>query len=91
MLFRSPLAAPALRAVRDGRVRILPERWEAVYVNWMEGIRDWNISRQIWWGHRVPVFYCVAKGNTKSDNCPEHFASREDNPACPACGEGVKA
>jgi valyl-tRNA synthetase len=53
----APLAAPALAAVRDGTVRILPERWEAVYVQWMEHIRDWNISRQIWWGHRVPVWY----------------------------------
>jgi valyl-tRNA synthetase len=52
-----PLAEPALAAVRTGRLRILPERWEAVYVNWLEGIRDWNISRQLWWGHRVPVWY----------------------------------
>jgi valyl-tRNA synthetase len=78
----APLAAPALQAVKDGRVRILPERWEAVYVNWMENIRDWNISRQIWWGHRVPVFYCLdgAKG------CRPHFASRDDAPRCPDCG-----
>ncbi|MEA3246663.1 MAG: class I tRNA ligase family protein, partial [Gemmatimonadota bacterium] len=62
----APLAAPALQAVRDGRVRILPERWEAVYVNWMENIRDWNISRQIWWGHRVPVFYCESQGTVAS-------------------------
>ncbi|HEX9084882.1 MAG TPA: class I tRNA ligase family protein, partial [Gemmatimonadaceae bacterium] len=49
-----PLAKPALEAVRDGTIRILPERWEAVYINWLEGIRDWNISRQLWWGHRIP-------------------------------------
>ena len=49
-----PLAEPALEAVRDRRIRILPERWEAVYINWLEGIRDWNISRQLWWGHRIP-------------------------------------
>src|SRR5690606_22090051 len=47
----APLAEPALEAVRSGEIRILPERWEGVYVNWMENIRDWNISRQLWWGH----------------------------------------
>jgi len=83
----APLAAPALAAVQDGRVRILPERWEAVYVNWMENIRDWNISRQIWWGHRVPVFYCVAR---KPGTCREHFASRDDNPPCPDCGGATR-
>lgn len=87
----APLAAPALQAVRDGRVRILPERWEAVYVNWMTNIRDWNISRQIWWGHRIPVFYCLSNARadgagTTSSKCREHFASREDAPTCPDCG-----
>ena len=85
----APLAAPALQAVKDGRVRILPERWEAVYVNWMENIRDWNISRQIWWGHRVPVFYCVKKEDRSQKQeaaCRPHFASRDDNPRCPDCG-----
>jgi valyl-tRNA synthetase len=52
-----PLARPALAAVRTGEIRILPERWEAVYINWLEGIRDWNVSRQLWWGHRIPVWY----------------------------------
>ena len=52
-----PLAEPALAGVRSGRTRVLPERWEAVYINWLEGIRDWNISRQLWWGHRVPIWY----------------------------------
>ena len=78
----APLAAPALQAVRDGRTRILPERWEAVYVNWLEGIRDWNISRQLWWGHRVPVFYC--------DNCGWQDALREDPSACPRCASPVR-
>ncbi len=79
-----PLARPALQAVRDGAIRVLPERWEAVYVNWLEGIRDWNISRQLWWGHRVPVWYC--------DACdpPNAFASREDLTACPNCGGPVR-
>ncbi|MGH2451297.1 MAG: valine--tRNA ligase [Candidatus Limnocylindria bacterium] len=53
-----PLAAPAIRAVRDGRVRIVPAHFEKVYFNWMENIRDWSVSRQIWWGHSIPVWYC---------------------------------
>ncbi len=74
----APLAAPALEAVRDGTVRIVPERWVAVYVNWMEGIRDWNISRQLWWGHRIPVWRCT---------CGHEGAFRDDPPAtCPKCG-----
>jgi len=77
-----PLAAPALKAVRDGTVRILPERWEAVYINWLEGIRDWNISRQLWWGHRIPVWYC--------DGCGRVSASRENLERCPACSGPVR-
>ena len=75
-----PLARPALQGVRDGAIRVLPERWEAVYVNWLTGIRDWNISRQLWWGHRVPVWYC--------DECdpPQNIiVSREDITKCPYC------
>jgi valyl-tRNA synthetase len=77
-----PLAEPALRAVRERRVRILPERWEAVYINWLEGIRDWNISRQLWWGHRVPVWYC--------DGCGKVTASQVDLHRCPACSGHVR-
>ncbi len=53
-----PLAEPALAAAREGRVRFIPERWEKVYIHWLENIRDWCISRQLWWGHRIPVWYC---------------------------------
>lgn len=77
-----PLAKPALKAVRDGTIRILPERWEAVYVNWLESIRDWNISRQLWWGHRIPVWYC--------DRCNKQIVSRTDVGACDKCGGPVR-
>ncbi len=80
-----PLARPALAAVRDGSIRILPERWEAVYVNWLEHIRDWNISRQLWWGHRVPVWYCDACA--PPDNV---IVSREEPTTCPRCGGAVR-
>ncbi|MGK2963792.1 MAG: valine--tRNA ligase [Gemmatimonadaceae bacterium] len=77
-----PLAEPALAAVRERQIRILPERWEAVYVNWLEGIRDWNISRQLWWGHRIPVWYC--------DGCSEVTVARDDPASCPKCGGNVR-
>jgi len=77
-----PLAEPALQAVRDGTIRILPDRWEGVYVHWMENIRDWNISRQLWWGHRVPVWYC--------DACGTQTASRTDIERCPKCEGTVR-
>ena len=78
-----PLAQPALEAVRDGSIRIMPERWEAVYINWLENIRDWNISRQLWWGHRIPVWYCDACGD-------QPIVSREDPSACPNCGGALR-
>jgi valyl-tRNA synthetase len=80
-----PLADKALAALRTGELRILPERWEAVYVNWLEGIRDWNISRQIWWGHRVPVWYC---NNPSCSQTP--IVSRTDITSCPTCHGTVR-
>jgi valyl-tRNA synthetase len=73
-----PLAKEAIRAVRDKSIRIIPEGWENSYFSWMENIRDWCISRQIWWGHRIPVWYC--------DDCGEIIVSREDPESCPKCG-----
>ncbi len=73
-----PLAAPALEAVRDGRIRFHPERWTRVYYHWMEGIRDWCISRQLWWGHRIPVWYC--------DGCGNVVCEMDDPAACDKCG-----
>ena len=80
-----PLAVPALEGVRSGRVRILPDKWVGVYEHWMTNIRDWNISRQIWWGHRVPVWYC-----SECDPPNNVIASREDLTSCPHCGCDVK-
>ncbi|HWH03275.1 MAG TPA: valine--tRNA ligase, partial [Gemmatimonadales bacterium] len=76
-----PLAEPALAAFRKGEVRFVPERWETTYVQWLEGIRDWNISRQLWWGHRIPVFTCTT--------CKHQWADRVDPAACPKCGGPV--
>jgi valyl-tRNA synthetase len=73
-----PLAKPATEAVRDRRTRIIPEVWEKTYFEWMENIRDWCISRQIWWGHRIPAWYC--------DRCGEVIVSKETPASCPKCG-----
>jgi len=72
-----PLAHPALEAVKTGRITFIPERWNGVYLDWMENIRDWCISRQIWWGHRIPVFYC--------DNCNAQWAAKGAPGECPTC------
>jgi valyl-tRNA synthetase len=75
-----PLAEPGIAAVRDERIRFVPDRWTKVYLEWMENIRDWCISRQIWWGHQIPVFYC--------DACQHEWADRGKPGACPKCGAG---
>lgn len=73
-----PLAQPALKAVVEGTVKFHPDRWTKVYINWMEGIRDWCISRQIWWGHRIPVWYCKT--------CPDPIVSETTPTQCLSCG-----
>jgi valyl-tRNA synthetase len=73
-----PLARPAIEAVRSGRTKFVPERFAKTYYNWMENIRDWCISRQLWWGHRIPAWYC--------DECGETIVAREAPAACPKCG-----
>src|SRR5213593_1405877 len=76
------LAEPVLAAYRTGQFKIVPERWRATFENWMEGIRDWNISRQLWWGHRIPVFTCT--------QCTHQWADRADPTTCPKCGGPVE-
>jgi valyl-tRNA synthetase len=73
-----PLADAALEAVRNGSIKIVPERFTKVYYNWLENIEDWCISRQLWWGHRIPVWYC--------QDCGEMICTREDPTKCPKCG-----
>jgi len=73
-----PLAAPAIDAVKGGDIRFVPERFSKTYISWMENIRDWCISRQLWWGHRIPVWYC--------NECGEVICAKEDPTACPKCG-----
>ncbi len=76
------LAAPAIEAVRKKDIKFLPKRFEKTYLHWMENIRDWCISRQLWWGHRIPVYYC--------DDCGEMTVSREEIKVCPKCGKPVR-
>src|SRR5215470_3017944 len=73
-----PLAESAIKAVRSGKIKIVPRMWNKTYFNWMENIHDWTISRQLWWGHRVPVWYCDKDGSM--------HVSRTDLSACPQCG-----
>src|SRR5256885_247471 len=76
------LAESVLAAYRNDQFQIVPERWHATFENWMEHIRDWNISRQLWWGHRIPVFTCV--------KCKHQWAARTDPTTCPKCGGSVE-
>ncbi len=76
------LAAPAIECVEDGRVSFSPDRWADIYVEWMRGIRPWCLSRQLWWGHRLPVWYC--------DDCEKVTVSVEPQSACPECGGNVR-
>ena len=73
-----PLAEKALKAWKDGEIVFYPRKWENTYTHWMENIRDWCVSRQIWWGHRIPAWYC--------QKCGEVIVSREDPSKCPKCG-----
>ncbi|MBP1633330.1 MAG: valine--tRNA ligase, partial [Acidobacteria bacterium] len=77
-----PLVAPAIEAVRTGQVRFVPQRWEKHYILWMENLRDWTISRQIWWGHRIPAWYC--------DACGRVTVATEDPAACTCGSTGLR-
>ena len=73
-----PLAGPAIKVVKEGKIRFIPERFSKIYLNWMENIHDWCVSRQLWWGHRIPAFYC--------GDCGKVTVSETDVTACPDCG-----
>ena len=77
-----PLAKPALKVVYDGAVKFEPERFTKIYTNWMENVHDWCISRQLWWGHRIPAYYC--------DACGEMVVSKTDVTTCPKCGKPMR-
>ena len=76
------LAKPAIECVKDGRIKFVPERFDKNYFNWMEDIRDWCISRQLWWGHRIPAFYC--------DDCGEIVVTKDEKAVCPKCGKEMR-
>ena len=78
----TPLAEPAIAAVEDGRIRFVPENWSKTYFEWMRNIRDWCVSRQLWWGHRIPAWYC--------DPCGDVIVAREEPAACPKCGGSLR-
>ena len=77
-----PLAIPAIEAVKDGRIKFVPERFDKNYFHWMENTQDWCISRQLWWGHRIPAFYC--------DECGELIVTKDEKAFCPKCGKEMR-
>ena len=77
-----PLAQPAIDAVRSGKTKFVPERFDKIYFHWLENIKDWCISRQLWWGHQIPAFYC--------DDCGEMVVTKEDTCNCPKCGKPMR-
>ncbi len=77
-----PLAEKALKVVKDGTVKFVPDRFSKIYTNWMENVHDWCISRQLWWGHRIPAFYC--------DDCHEMVVTKENGAVCPKCGKEMR-
>ncbi len=77
-----PLAQPAIEAVQKGQTKFVPERFDKIYYHWLENIRDWCISRQIWWGHQIPAFYC--------DDCGEMTVTKENSCNCPKCGKPMR-
>jgi valyl-tRNA synthetase len=94
-----PLAKPAIEAVRKGKIKFYPQRWTKVYLNWMENIQDWCISRQIWWGHRLPVYYCrdcqagksqipISKSQIPNGQKKGVIVARTKVESCPVCGSG---
>ena len=78
----APLAQPAIDAVKNGETKFVPERFDKIYYHWLENIRDWCISRQIWWGHQIPAFYC--------DDCGEMVVTKEKSATCPKCGKAMR-
>ena len=77
-----PLAKPAIDAVKNDETEFIPEHFEKIYFHWLENIRDWCISRQLWWGHRIPAFYC--------DDCNEMVVTKEEGAVCPKCGKPMR-
>lgn len=77
-----PLAGPAIEAVRSGETKFVPERFDKIYYHWLENIKDWCISRQVWWGHQIPAFYC--------DDCGEMVVTKDDSAVCPKCGKPMR-
>ncbi len=77
-----PLAKPAIEAVKKGETKFVPEHFDKTYFHWLENIRDWCISRQLWWGHRIPAYYC--------DDCGEMVVTKNGRPTCPKCGKPMR-